>query len=327
MKRSGSRTGMDDRGPHLLQTIQHGLGIRTLHALLLMAAVMAPVMTSHAQVMIAIVKSKNIAAYDEAIAGFADVLKGHRVNAQYEEYLVSDKDVIGTLKIKKPDIIYTLGMSATLSISKAISTIPVVFAMVTDPAGAGIQAPHVTGSSLDIPASLSIGALKRALPEVRNVGIFYNKAENSDYIRSAEAVVRNHGLILQAYAVESAAEIPDLKDIAVDVLWMIPDTIVCKSASVERLFLTSLEHRIPVMGISSSYAKAGAIMAVSCDYEDIGAQAGETACMILDGIMPASIAVTYPRMTKLYLNLTVADRLNIKIPETVIGEAQEVYGR
>lgn len=302
--------------------------MRIMPLLLLLAAVIAaPLTTAYAQVTIAIVKSKNIAAYDEAIAGFTDVLKSHEVNASYEEYLVTTQNLLGMLKIKKPDLVYTLGTSATTTVSHAITTIPVIFAMVMDPQGAGIQGSHVTGASLDIPANLLIGSLKRTLPHVRDVGVFYNAAENSDFIKSAETVAKNHGLNLKTYAVKSTKKIPNMKDLDIDVLWMIPDTIVCKTATVERIFLTSLKHKIPVMGISSSYARAGAIMAVSCDYKDIGAQAGETVYMILNGTKPSSISVTNPRMTKLYLNLAVAGRLNIKIPGNIVSQAEEVYGK
>jgi putative ABC transport system substrate-binding protein len=235
--------------------------------------------------------------------------------------------LLGMLKTKKPDLIYTLGTSATTTVSKAITTIPVVFAMVMDPQGAGIHGSNVTGASLDIPASLLIGSLKRTLPNVRDVGVFYNTAENSDFIKSAKSVAQSHGLNLKTYAVKTAQDIPDMKDLDIDALWMIPDTVVCKTATVERIFLTSLKHKIPVMGISSSYAKAGAIMAVSCDYKDIGAQAGEIANMILNGTKPSSITITNPRVTKLYLNLAVADRLNVRIPDNIVSQAEEVYGK
>lgn len=212
-------------------------------------------------------------------------------------------------------------------VSKAITTTPVVFAMVMDPRGAGIQGSHVTGASLDIPANLLIKSLKRTLPGARNVGVIYNAAENNDFIATAKKVAQDLGLNLKPYAVKSSKEIPNMKDLNIDALWMIPDTIVCKTANVEGIFLASLKHKIPVMGISSSYARAGAIMAVSCDYKDIGAQAGDIAQMILNGTKPGSIAISHPRKTKLYLNLAVADRLKIKISRNIVSEATEIYGK
>jgi putative ABC transport system substrate-binding protein len=306
----------------------HSLGMRMANVLILLTDILAiPATTVYAQVTIAIVKSKNISAYNEAIAGFTDALKNRKVNASYEEYLVTTKNLLGMLKTKKPDIIYTLGTAAATTVSQSITTIPVVFAMVMDPQGAGIRGSHVTGASLDIPANLLIGSLKRTLPKVHDVGVFYNAAENSNFIMNAIAIAKNHGLNLKTYAVKSAKDIPDMKNLDIDALWMIPDTIVCKTATVERIFLSSLKHKIPVMGISSSYAKAGAIMAVSCDYRDIGAQAGEIASMILSGTKVSSIPVTNPRVTKLFLNLTVAARLNIEISNNIVSGAEEVYGK
>ncbi len=319
---------INNRGSGQSAGALHGLGAWVTKSLTLFFLLsQIPVSTAHAQTKIAIVKSKNIAAYNEAVTGFTNALKSRNANATYDEYPVTTTNLIGTLKTTKPDIIYTLGTSATKTVSKAITTTPVVFAMVMDPRGAGIQGSHVTGASLDIPANLLIQSLKRTLPDARNVGVIYNVAENNDFITTAKKTAQNLGLNLKPYAVKSSKEIPDMKDLDIDALWMIPDTLVCKTANVESIFLASLKHKIPVMGISSSYAKAGAIMAVSCDYKDIGAQAGEIAHMILNGTKPGSIAISYPRKTKLYLNLAVADRLKIKIPGNIVSEAAEVYGK
>jgi putative ABC transport system substrate-binding protein len=317
-----------DRGSGLSAGAAHGLGAWAMKTVILsFLLLLIPLSTAHAQKKIAIVKSKNINAYNEAVTGFTNALKSRNVNATYDEYLVTKVNLIGTLTAKKPDIIYTLGTSATKTVSKAITTTPVVFAMVMDPRGAGIQGSHVTGASLDIPPNLLLQSLKRTLPGARTVGVIYNPAENNNYITTAKRAAQNIALNLKTYPAKSSKEIPDIKDLNIDALWMIPDTVVCKTANVEGIFLTSLKLKIPVMGISSSYAKAGAIMAVSCDYKDIGTQAGEIAQMILNGTKPGSIAISKPRKTKLYLNLAVADRLKIKIPGNIVSEAAEVYGK
>ncbi len=328
MKYGKPHNTTNNRGSGPSADATHGLCAWFMKSLLLsLLLLLVPVSAPHAQKKIAIVKSKNIDAYNDAVTGFTNALKSNNMNATYDEYLVTATNLIGTLKTTKPDIIYTLGTSAATTISKAITTTPVVFAMVMDPRGAGIQGSHVTGASLDIPAHLLIQSLKRTLPGVRNIGVIYNAAENNDFVTSAKKVAQSLGLNLKTYPVKSSKDIPDMKDIDIDALWMIPDTVVCKTANVEGIFLASLKHKIPVMGISSSYAKAGAIIAVSCDYRDIGAQAGEIAHMILNGTKPGSIAISNPRKTKLYLNLAVADRLNIKISGDVISEAAEVYGK
>jgi putative ABC transport system substrate-binding protein len=81
------------------------------------------------------------------------------------------------------------------------------------------------------------------------------------------------------------------------------------------------------MGISPSYARAGALIALSCDYRDIGNQAGEISVRILKGERCSAIKVAPPRKVKLFLNIAVADRLGVKIPKKILREAEEVFGQ
>ena len=112
----------------------------------------------------------------------------------------------------------------------------------------------------------------------------------------------------------------------VDALWLFPDPVVAQQTIVTQILYNALIKKIPVIGISPSYVKAGALMALTCDYRDVGKQAGETACRILQGEKASEIAVTNPRQFKLYLNRSVADKLQVSIPKYLFSEASEVYG-
>ncbi len=135
------------------------------------------------------------------------------------------------------------------------------------------------------------------------------------------------GLILKTFPVKSAKEIPEIKEMKIDALWLIPDLVVCQPTVIGHILRSSLKHKIPVMGVSQSYVKAGALLALSCDYEDIGRQSGEIALRILNGESLVDIPVSVARKTKLYLNLAVAERLRIKIPRDIIKRAEEVFGK
>ena len=78
------------------------------------------------------------------------------------------------------------------------------------------------------------------------------------------------------------------------------------------------------MGLSSSFVTAGALMSLSCDYEDIGKQAAEIADRILKGESVGDIPVAVPRKVSLSLNLRTADRIRLRIPDAVIESANEV---
>ncbi|MEW6558498.1 MAG: ABC transporter substrate-binding protein, partial [Elusimicrobiota bacterium] len=229
-----------------------------------------------------------------------------------------------------PDLILTIGTSATKLVSEKIKDIPIIFSMIIDPEGVGLKSKNLTGSPLDIPIRLQFENLRTIIPKVRRIGVIYNPKENESIIQKAIETASDMGFVLKTYQVESTEDIqkiPKMEEMNIDVLWLVTDTIVCQLAIIKQILYSCLKNKIPVMGISSSYVKAGALLALSCDYEDIGRQSGEIAEKILNGKDLSTIQVSVPRKTKLYLNISVADRLGIKIPKEIIEKAEEVFGK
>ena len=75
------------------------------------------------------------------------------------------------------------------------------------------------------------------------------------------------------------------------------------------------------MGLSPAFVKAGALLALSVDYKDVGVQCGELAAQVLAGQPPPSLPITVPRRVTLYLNLNVAKTISVKIPHRTMEGA------
>ena len=102
------------------------------------------------------------------------------------------------------------------------------------------------------------------------------------------------GLSLRAEKVSTPREIPAaLKNLSksIDVLWGIPDKIVFTQQTAKEILLFSLRNRIPLIGLSSSWVKAGALYALDWNYRDVGKTCGESAVAILKG-KPSQFIVT-----------------------------------
>lgn len=108
---------------------------------------------------------------------------------------------------------------------------------------------------------------------------------------------------------------------------MIADTTLYLPQVTEYLLLESLRAKFPVIGLSSCYTKAGAVLSFDCDYKDLGRQAGEISLRILQGENPSNIPIARPEKIKFSLNLSAAERMNIKIPDSIIKQASEVFGK
>ncbi|HET7296158.1 MAG TPA: ABC transporter substrate binding protein, partial [Gemmatimonadales bacterium] len=134
-------------------------------------------------------------------------------------------------------------------------------------------------------------------------------------------------LSIQAIRVGGPAELPDalttLSNRA-DVLWSVTDPVVYNAETARTLLLFSLRNRIPLVGQSAAWVKAGALYALDRDYTDVGAQCAGLAARILGGEAPSTVAPVPPRKVRYTINGHTAAELRLTLPERVDGEAGEV---
>jgi putative ABC transport system substrate-binding protein len=109
-----------------------------------------------------------------------------------------------------------------------------------------------------------------------------------------------------------------------DCVVMIMDTKIYFGQTVKTLLLESIKNKIPVIGLSAIFTKAGALMSVDCDYRDLGRQAGEMAAHILNGEKPGDIKSQRPRKAKYSLNMIVANQFGMQFSGSAASEATEV---
>ena len=55
-------------------------------------------------------------------------------------------------------------------------------------------------------------------------------------------------------------------------------------------------------------------MALSIDYQDVGAQCGALAARVLAGEHPSSLPITTPQKVTLHINLKMAETIGLNIP-------------
>ena len=187
---------------------------------------------------------------------------------------------------------------------------------------------NTTGVALEFPIDTQLHWLKRFLPAARTVGVLYNPAENQPRIDAAAPVAARMGLTLETHAVPSPRDLPlALESLGrrVDVLWSVPDPLVLNAQTAQQVLLFSLNQRLPFVGLSSAWVKAGALYALEWDYVDLGAQCGQLAGQILQGAPPASIPVASPRKVAYVINQRTATQLRLELPETLLRGARELF--
>jgi putative tryptophan/tyrosine transport system substrate-binding protein len=136
------------------------------------------------------------------------------------------------------------------------------------------------------------------------------------------------GLEIVARRVASPAEIPaalNALSSTADALWGIADDVVLTPETARAMILASLRTRIPFVGMSMQWAKAGAVYALDRDYADLGAQTADLAVRLLDGAPARAPEVIRPRKVTYALNMRSAELMKIAIPATAVRGALEVF--
>jgi putative ABC transport system substrate-binding protein len=274
--------------------------------------------------------------YTVALRAVQDVLsqQGHRV--PLKEYVLKEgparERILAEIRERPPVLVLTMGSTATSLARAQVKDVPIVFCMVLNPLASGLvqsmqsSGNNLTGASLDIPAKLQFEALRSALPSAKRVGVLYNPKETEKVVAPAVRAAAALGIELVTLPVASAEEVQETVDALprkkIDALWAVADsTVFSSSRSAEFLLRRTLDAKIPVMGLSPAFVKAGALLALSADYKDVGQQCGEQAAQVLAGQAPSSLPITVPRKVTLYVNVNVARSIGTTIPERVLDSA------
>jgi putative ABC transport system substrate-binding protein len=299
---------------------------------------------------IAIIQPYDIKAYQEAVEGFLKHL-GRRLKQDFNTIIyespqglyttLSQEENSLTQSTDEPhfkngvhlnsniDLILTVGTEATSEISRKISDIPIVFTMVLDPDNILTHRNDIVGASVDIPPETQLRMIKEVLPTVKKVGVIYDPNRNAGFMRDSVALAKKLGLQIKSFPVKSQKDIPKaLQQVSkdADVLWGIVDDTVYNSQTAKFIIQDTVKkYRIPFIGISASYVKAGALYALVFDNRDIGRQSAELANRILGATPVAELQSTTPEKIRLALNLRTAELIGIEIPEKIIKKASTIY--
>ena len=284
-----------------------------------------------ARTRIAVVKSLDLPQYNSAYDGFIKALTsaGHDP-APTILTLPSDGDAAGSLRDlveSRPDLILALGTRAARDVSALEKTIPIIYSMVLSAPSSDNQAPelpsqsNLTGASLNIPLNVQLDHIRTLFPTAKKVGIISDPSRTKSVVDSAISIAKHDRIEICVQWVHNESDIPNavraLTD-SIDVLWMIPDQTVITPRSSRFIIFELIKAGVPILGLSSAYVKAGAVVALDCDYEDVGRQSGELAVRILAGQSPSTLSETYPRVFTLALNGKVREHLRLELDEAAI---------
>jgi putative ABC transport system substrate-binding protein len=289
--------------------------------------------------------SRDLEPYREAVEGLKRRLAppssgpARRNAYTFAERVVNETEteaLVAWLHERKPDLIVTLGTEASKVAADHAGDTPVLFAMVANPVDNGIlpRQPHagqrVCGVTTDVDPAEQFRVLKEALPEAERIGVIYCPKYTEATVSAADDAAREADLDLirlpvKPYRVAPAIERLRAKD--ADALWTVTDPGVMVPASARKILTSALKGRLPVFGFSPAMVRAGAVVGFGIDPRAIGRQTGDIAHALLhEGKAPADVHLAYPRQVQIHVNLDVAERIGVRLPTSVLANAERIKG-
>jgi putative tryptophan/tyrosine transport system substrate-binding protein len=235
-----------------------------------------------------------------------------------------------------PDVIFAAPTLALAELQRATRTIPVVFAQVSDPIGAGFvtSLAHPKGNITGFAnLEFAVGAkwlelLKQIAPSVTRAAVIYDPATPSatGFLPLIDAAGRSLGVDVFIHGVRDTSEIESV----INALAAKPNggLIVLASALLteKRDLIISLANksRLPAMFTFRYYAEAGGLASYGVDNHDLYRRAASYVDRILRGEKPGDLPVQAPTKYELVINLKTAKALGLAIPPSVLARADEV---
>ena len=300
-------------------------------ALLCSLLSLSSVSYSAGQPVVALIKSKNIAPYNMAEDAFKDRMKG---KADIIEYVLDDfhdkKLLCQKVRASNPDLIFIVGTSALKVFLPEFNETPILFSVVLNPVKLKLidswteTGRNLSGAALNIPYEIQFDWIRKVLPDAKQVGIIYKMDCLNQCLEKAAKAARQSGLKLEIRKIDKIKDLlPTLKDLCEhsDILLGIPDLGVYNRKTLKQILLFTLRNRMPFIGISEQYVKAGAFFCLTVDYREQGEAAAEMAEKVLEGFEPAAMPVKRPENIKLSINRNTAERLGIKINRKFLKDA------
>ncbi|MBN1305947.1 MAG: ABC transporter substrate-binding protein [Anaerolineales bacterium] len=230
------------------------------------------------------------------------------------------------------DLILSLTTSATQAVQRATASTktPIVFIPVTDPVGANIvksltyPGGNITGVTYTSQEELRLRWLLQAAPEVERVYIVYNPEDPSPVL--ALESVQESASRLGVELVTRQANTPEDIEAAfenipedIDAILFLPDSVITEKGI--DWFAMANKRGLPTSGPSVNTLKDGALTAYGIDLPAAAKeQAARLADQIFRGISPADLPVEFADYYS-GINLNVANRINLDIPENVLEQA------
>ena len=235
-----------------------------------------------------------------------------------------------------PDVIVASGSATIAPLLQATRSIPIVFAVVPDPVGAGFveSLAHPGGNATGFTTfESSIGVkwlevLKQITPGLTRVAVIRDPSITAGIGQwgAIQGAAPSFGVELKPINIDDAGGIKR----AIEAFARLSSggLIVTGTglALVHRDLIITLaaQHKLPAIYFERYFAAAGGLISYGPDFLDQYRRAASYVDRILKGEKPADLPVQAPTKFELVINLKTAKALGLTVPQSLLATADEV---
>ena len=242
--------------------------------------------------------------------------------------------LLAELVAAKVDVIAVTGAVTARAAKKAVTDIPIVFAVVVDPVADGVvpdlERPggSITGTTSFDPlqAKKQVELMKEVIPGLRRVALLGDQGVSEALMNASEAHARALGL--QALRLRVKAPSPDLEGAFTsmkrersEALLVLEEPLV--GVHAKRIAELAAKERLPSMFAPSRVGAGGLIAYGTSQVASIRRMASYVD-KILKGAKPGELSVERVIPYELTVNLKVAREIGVTIPSGVLKRADRV---
>lgn len=277
-------------------------------------------------------------ALDALRQGVKDELAAQGLTVQYHDHIAQGNIATANLIAKQilgeqPDVAVGIATPTAQACAQAIKEIPIVFAAVTDPVGAGLvksmEQPggNVTGTSDMSPISRQLELILEFLPQLKSLGVIYNSGEANSVtlVRVLKEEAEKRGINVEEATVSNSAGVFQAAKSLIghsEAVYIPTDNTVV--SAFEAITQIGYQAKLPIFAADTDSVARGAVAALAVDYYQMGRQTGEMVSRVFKGAKPATMPVETLREFQIHLNPGSAAKMGLQVPEAILKKADKI---
>lgn len=235
--------------------------------------------------------------------------------------------ILSTASGDGSDVIVAIATPTAQSAARYAEEIPIVFAAVSDPIGAGLTSSleepdkNITGTMDDIQVDQILEAALEIDPDMQRLGVIYNASEANSVtnIEKAKTFCEENGIELQEVTVTSTNDVQQAVTTlagSCDAIFSPNDNTVASAMSAAAQ--SALEAGIPYYVGADSMVSDGGFLTVGINYEELGRETARMVDQVLQGTDVADIPIVqFKTDLSIYVNASTMEALGRTLPASI----------